>query len=128
MNEPAANAIRTLRSLIALLDREAREIRKRDFNAIALLTREKTALAAAFDSLAAGLARSAFDDTFQKYLETVAIKAEENADQLRLLQTGLADARRRLEGLIEEGRRTGIYAPGGDAIRRAAPARMEREA
>jgi len=123
-----SNAVRTLKSLIALLDREAREIKKRNFDAIASLTKEKIELSEAIAAIANKLTRSDSDNSLHEQLELIAGKARENAENLLLFQNGLADARRRLEKLAEENRRTGVYAPGGDAIKRAAPARMEREA
>jgi len=128
MNEQIAKTVSVLTSMISLLDREARELKKRNFSAVASLTREKSALVEKIEALAQHLTYGERDKTFGRHLEIVAAKARENAEQLSLLKTGLADARQRLEALAEENRLTGVYARSGNAIKSAALARTERDA
>ena len=128
MIKDSASLPATMKSLLALLDREAREIRKRNFGAVAELTEEKSALAERLDALGRRFFGEKRDEALYANLQSIIVKARENAEQLKLLQTGLANARRRIEAILEEAQSTGAYARGGDAIRQAAPSRIAREA
>lgn len=128
MSERSRAALGALKAIVALLEREARAINLRDFRTIAMLTKEKSTLSGKIESLFDKLASAEKSDALDRQLEAVAALAQQNAQHLLMLQTGLSDAQRRLKSLIEDERRTGAYAQSGAAIKRAAPARLERDA
>lgn len=128
MSEKSAKPLRLLNAMIALLNREARALSNRNFEAIASLSKEKAAILEKFEELARNLTRSNFDDSIERHLETVAAKAKDNAEQLIILRNGLSDAQRRLGKIVSETSLTGAYSREGEAIRCAPPGHSEREA
>lgn len=114
---------RALRELAMVLDREAREMRLRNFESLSALLRRKEHLIEicelAFADVAFGVEARALMNEF----EAVRRKAEENATTLVAIRKGFADARARLEALHQADAKTGLYSPLGGEIRdRAAPA------
>lgn len=116
MKLPINNLRRSLRDLRAILDREADAIRARNYELIVSFNRHKKELIAACEEIMSGYVSSKDDEDLLRELESVRRKAEGNASLLDGLRTGLSDAKQRLEALIEEDRRVGLYARTGHGL------------
>lgn len=127
MSEKASKAASILNSIVSILDRESLALKKRNFHALSALSKEKAAMIEKFQEIAENLSRGDCDNSVDRRLETVAVKAKENAEQLSILRNGLSDARRRLENILAQNSLTGAYARDGGKIRNSTPVRAERD-
>jgi flagellar biosynthesis/type III secretory pathway chaperone len=118
---------RVFRELGGLLDREAQDIRGRNFAHLALLLTQKEALVKKCEDMFSAAAFGAEADMMMNEYRSVLIKAEHNAAQLRAVRKGFEAARNRLEALNRAEARTGLYATEGREIRTPARSTIARQ-
>ncbi|MFZ5618755.1 MAG: hypothetical protein ACOZAA_15685 [Pseudomonadota bacterium] len=118
----------TIRDLAALLEREMREIRLRNYERLAAILRRKEALVAECEEFLADAMLGSEAGELLTEFEQMRKKAEENATLLAAMRQGFADARARLEALHQSDSKSGLYAQGGGEIRARAPHGVGRHA
>lgn len=116
-----------IRSLSKCLAGEAEAIARRDFPAIADFAQKKIGLTGEFEK-AFEAAAEAPDETLKSALREMQQMAQENAVRLEHLRDGAARARVRIQELIAEKSRVGVYQAKGLPLRARAFARKERTA
>jgi flagellar biosynthesis/type III secretory pathway chaperone len=116
-----------LNELKFLLDREAQEIRSRNFSRLSAIVRRKNELAATCEAMLADAALGPRSTALMKELDGVQRKAERNAADLLAIKQGFIDARVRLETLMKSETKTGLYGRAGDEIRSAATSAIRRD-
>lgn len=102
-------------ALIALLDRESKALRSRNYELISNLVLRKEKLAEAIERAIANIS-GGDDDTLTAALEIINEKAKRNAEQLAAVRQGFLDARRRIEAIAEAKAESGLYSAGGQRI------------
>ena len=102
-------------ALIALLEKESKALRSRNYELIANLALRKEKLAEAVE-LAVSKISSGGDDALIEALATINEKAKRNAEQLAAVRQGFLDARRRIEAIAAAKTKSGLYGAGGQRI------------
>ncbi|MEQ1932005.1 MAG: hypothetical protein ABL957_15945 [Parvularculaceae bacterium] len=103
-------------SLMHVLAREKSAIRARAFDRIRQFAADKRKLLSVIEAASLGEASPSGAAAISKALVGLHRKAAENAAALTVLREGMSDARRRLETLAAQGRKTGLYTPLGGEI------------
>ncbi len=105
-----------IRSLIKCLTGEAEAIAERDFSSIAEAAQRKISLAAQFEAAVIADAKS-LDDALTAALREMQTLAYANAVRLQNLRNGAARAHGRIQELIAEHSRLGVYQAKGLPIK-----------
>lgn len=116
MTSPETKLHATIAGLMQLLLREDSALRMRVYERIKRLADEKEKLLGAMNLAALDGFAPALATRLAGELETLREKAANNAAALQAASQGFADARRRLETLAAESRKSGLYAAHGASV------------
>lgn len=106
-----------LQDLSKVTETERGAIARRAFDEIAKLTTQKESLLAQFDEIASSLTSKELTDQLIIELDSIRIRAEENARILKSTANGAKEARQRLKKIREADLTTGAYGANGSALR-----------
>lgn len=118
---------RILNELQILLDRETQEIHTRNFARLAAIVRRKEELAGAFEAILSDAAFGSRSQALMKELAIIQRKAERNAADLLMMKQGFVDARTRIETILRNDSRTGLYGDKGVQLRARAAVSLARD-
>ncbi|MEX6634705.1 hypothetical protein [Hyphococcus lacteus] len=106
-----------LLDLSKVTETERSAIARRAFDEIAKLTSQKESLLTQFDEIASSLTSKELTDQLITELDSIRMRAEENAKILKSTATGAKEARQRLKKIREADLNTGAYGANGTALR-----------